>query len=161
MFIQNCSMKEIQSGDHFDCGDRAVLIQIMDPCKTFPIPKRQFQEIHQFEFLDSEDETGDIAEFCCTSIQAATIVDILKSAHENKQHVVVHCHAGLCRSGAVAEVGIIMGFQDTEKFRLPNVLVKKRMMQALGLTYDENENCQESWTTDSELITALMREYGS
>ena len=32
-----------------------------------------------------------------------------------------------------------MGFRDTEAFRAPNLLVKHRMMKALGLYYDENE----------------------
>jgi hypothetical protein len=33
----------------------------------------------------------------------------------------------------------MMGFNDTERFRSPNLLVKHRMMKALGWTYDENE----------------------
>ena len=32
-----------------------------------------------------------------------------------------------------------MGFRDTEVFRSPNLLVKHKMMQCLGWTYDENE----------------------
>jgi hypothetical protein len=32
-----------------------------------------------------------------------------------------------------------MGFTDTESFRSPNLLVKHKMMKALGLSYDENE----------------------
>jgi hypothetical protein len=47
--------------------------------------------------------------------------------------------AGICRSGAVTEVGVMLGFNDTEKFRSPNLLVKHRMMKKLGWTYDENE----------------------
>jgi len=33
----------------------------------------------------------------------------------------------------------MMGFEDTGRFRSPNLLVKHRMMKALGWTYDENE----------------------
>ena len=54
-------------------------------------------------------------------------------------NVLVHCHAGICRSGAVVEVGEIMGFTPTDRFRAPNLLVKHRMMKALGLTYDSEE----------------------
>jgi hypothetical protein len=54
-------------------------------------------------------------------------------------NVIVHCHAGVCRSGAVCEVGVMLGFNDTEVFRSPNLLVKHRMMRKLGWTYDENE----------------------
>jgi predicted protein tyrosine phosphatase len=52
-------------------------------------------------------------------------------------NVVVHCMAGLCRSGAVAEVGVMMGFDDTERFRSPNLMVKHSLMRALGWTYSE------------------------
>ena len=54
-------------------------------------------------------------------------------------NVVVHCHAGVCRSGAVCEIGVMMGFDDCEVFRSPNLLVKHKMMKVLGWTYDENE----------------------
>jgi hypothetical protein len=56
--------------------------------------------------------------------------------------------AGLCRSGAVCEVGVMMGFDDTERFRSPNLLVKHKLMQALGWTYDENEKPNiDDWRT--------------
>ena len=77
-------------------------------------------------------------------------------------HVVVHCHAGVCRSGAVVEVGVMMGFDDTEVFRSPNLLVKHKMMRALGWTYDENEPhtingvaLDEDWTNDNEKVFTL------
>jgi hypothetical protein len=54
-------------------------------------------------------------------------------------NVIVHCVAGVCRSGAVCEVGVMLGFDDTEAFRSPNLLVKHRMMKCLGWTYDADE----------------------
>jgi hypothetical protein len=54
-------------------------------------------------------------------------------------NVIVHCVAGVCRSGAVCEVGVMLGFDDTEAFRSPNLLVKHRMMRCLGWTYDADE----------------------
>jgi hypothetical protein len=46
----------------------------------------------------------------------------------------------------VCEVGVMMGFQDTEKFRSPNMRVKHKMMKVLGWTYDPNETYDEdSW----------------
>ena len=47
-------------------------------------------------------------------------------------------HAGICRSGAVAEVASLMGFTLVGGTRIPNVLVKKKMMQVLGISYDDN-----------------------
>jgi hypothetical protein len=42
----------------------------------------------------------------------------------------------------------MMGFEDTERFRSPNLLVKHSLMKALGWTYDENEKPDlESWRT--------------
>ena len=64
---------------------------------------------------------------------------MLAYAKDNHMNVIVHCHAGVCRSGAVAEIGVAMGFSDTEAFRSPNLLVKHKMMKVLGWTYDENE----------------------
>ena len=77
-------------------------------------------------------------------------------------NVVVHCHAGVCRSGAVCEVGVMMGFDDTEVFRSPNLLVKHLMMKSLGWTYDEQEThsingvpLPEDWTNDNEKVFTL------
>jgi hypothetical protein len=77
-------------------------------------------------------------------------------------NVVVHCFAGICRSGAVCEVGVMMGFNDTERFRSPNLLVKHRMMKHLGWTYDEREPhsingvpVPEDWTNNNEKVFTL------
>ena len=65
-------------------------------------------------------------------------------------NVVVHCHAGVCRSGAVAEVGVMMGFADCERFRIPNLLVKHKMMRVLGWTYDSEEKSYDVHGTTNE-----------
>ena len=162
MFIQNVSIDDIKQGRHFDCGDRAVLIQICDPAYAFPKPKHKFQSVHQFDFLDveSDDPQHMLSDFAITDDQAAQIVNLLKLALIGKQHVIVHCHAGMCRSGAVADVGILMGFQDTKKFRLPNRLVKRKMMAYLGWTYDANADFQPLDMTDSGIIIDSMSGYG-
>jgi hypothetical protein len=76
--------------------------------------------------------------------------------------VVVHCHAGVCRSGAVCEVGVMMGFQDTYVFRAPNLLVKHGMMRTLGMLYSDDEPhtingvaIDPDWTNDNEKVFAL------
>jgi rhodanese-related sulfurtransferase len=65
-------------------------------------------------------------------------------------NVVVHCHAGICRSGAVCEVGVMMGFTDCERFRAPNLLVKHKMMRVLGWTYDSEEKSYDVHGTTNE-----------
>ncbi len=146
MWIQNVAATDVKNGLHVAVGDNAMLIQIADPAGWFPTPKYQFKEIHQFEFLDAEDADGFPDEAKCTDEQAAEMVRLLQHALDNRMNVIVHCMAGLCRSGAVCEIGVMMGFQDTEKFRSPNMRVKHRMMKALGWTYDANETYdEESW----------------
>jgi predicted protein tyrosine phosphatase len=137
--IQNVALVDIPKGHHIRVSDNSMLIQIVDPAMEFPKPKHQFKEVHQFEFLDLEraDKWGE--EFKVTDEQAEKLVNLLQHALDKSMDVVVHCVAGVCRSGAVCEVGVMMGFKDTEDYRSPNLLVKHKMMQALGLTYDENE----------------------
>jgi rhodanese-related sulfurtransferase len=138
-WIQNVALRDIPKGHHINVGENSVLIQIVDPCMEFPTPLHKFGSIHQFQFLDAERDDPFDDDFKITDHQANSLVLILKQALLNRSDVVVHCHAGVCRSGAVAEVGVIMGFQDSEAFRSPNLLVKHKMMKVLGLTYDENE----------------------
>ena len=54
MWIENVALADIPRAMHHDAGPNAMLIQIVDPCMEFPIPKHQFKEIHQFKFLDLE-----------------------------------------------------------------------------------------------------------
>ena len=144
-FIQNISLANIKNGHHMLPGENAILIQIVDPDTDFPVPKYAFKETHRFKFLDLEEpgltNNGDgilVDESChaITQKDADTLVGLLARALENRMNVLIHCHAGICRSGAVAEIGVMMGFQDTEVYRQPNLLVKYRMMKALGWTYE-------------------------
>ena len=146
-FIENVPMADIPYRHHHDAGVNSMLIQIMDPACMFPTPKHQFKEIHQFEFLDVEDKDGYPDEVKISDEQAQAIVALLQRALENRMNVVVHCHAGICRSGAVAEVAGMMGFDIVEgRVRIPNLRVKHKMMKALGWTYDADEQPDpESW----------------
>jgi protein tyrosine phosphatase len=139
-WIQNVALSDIKKGFHIDPGVNAMLIQIVDPPGDFPTPKYPFKEVHQFQFLDIEEKDFALdEEMRCSHEQAAELVRLLQHALANRMNVIVHCVAGVCRSGAVCEVGVMLGFDDTEVFRSPNLLVKHRMMKALGWTYDENE----------------------
>ena len=93
--------------------------------------------MHQFEFLDADWEDGFPEADKIQPDQAQALVTLLQRALEHDMNVVVHCMAGVCRSGAVAEVGTMMGFRDAGRMRIPNIRVKKMMMQALGWCYDE------------------------
>jgi predicted protein tyrosine phosphatase len=124
MFIQNVSLSDITTAWHFDPGPNSVCIQIVDPDMEWPTPLFQFAEIHRFKFLDIEET--DEGNGHITMSDAAAIVDILMKASRKRSNVIVHCHAGICRSGAVAEFAISrLGFDDTDTFRQPNLLVKR------------------------------------
>lgn len=138
-WIENVAAADIPLRFHHEAGPNAMLIQIADPASWFPTPAHEFKETYQFEFLDAEDADGFPDEAKISDEQAAEIVRLLKHALANRMNVVVHCFAGLCRSGAVAEVGIMMGFEDTERTRIPNLRVKQKLMRQLGWTYDSNE----------------------
>ena len=170
-WIQNVALSDIKKGFHINPGENAMLIQIVDPDLEFPVPLYAFKEVHQFDFLDVEEDgltnNGDgewtnMGEFAITQEQANELVRLLQHALDNRMNVIVHCVAGVCRSGAVCEVGVMLGFDDTEIFRSPNLLVKHRMMKQLGWTYDEDEphtingiNLDPDWTTDNEKVFTL------
>jgi rhodanese-related sulfurtransferase len=173
-WIQNVALSDIRKGHHIDAGINSMLIQICDPPGDFPTPSYQFKEVHQFQFLDVEEKDEVLEEAMkCSQEQANELVRLLQHAFDNRMNVVVHCHAGVCRSGAVCEIGVMMGFRDTEAFRSPNLLVKHRMMRALGWLYDEQEQHSINgvtlpsgiivpsktidWTNNNEKVFTLAR----
>ena len=137
-WIENVSMVDAARGFHHRCEPNAMMIRIHDP-GFVPLPlvrPEQFREIHSFEFLDIEDTGGDMDEFAPQPEHAKELARLLYHAFENRMNVVVHCHAGLCRSGAVAEIGIMMGFDGAHTRRIPNVLLKTLMLKELGWSYE-------------------------
>lgn len=126
---------------HFNCGENSMLIQIADPTGWMPTPKFDFKFKYQFRFADVE--VGDELEkagFGITDEDAKQIVVLLQYALDNRMNVVVHCMAGICRSGAVVEVATMMGFGDCCNYRQPNIMVKQKLMQVLGWSYGEERD---------------------
>lgn len=129
-------MADVIVGQH-RAEPNTILIQIQDfGTWQFAAPKHTFDNVYQFTFNDHENPD---LKTNITVEQAAKIAEILTSALAADANVVVHCHAGLCRSGAVVEVGIMMGFDEVHSNRQPNVLVKNRLRDALGLTTNYEE----------------------
>ena len=138
-FIENVAAADVPMRFHHDAGENSMLIQIMDTGTSWwPEPKHNFKEIHRFEFLDvDKNDRVDDEVMKISDEQAKQLVELLQHALDKKMNVVVHCVAGICRSGAVCEVGVMMGFNDCERTRIPNLLVKHKMMKVLGWTYDD------------------------
>ena len=133
-FIENIAMADVAEGRHFDAGSNSRLIQILDDetnllTSDFPTPKHQFRYINLFRFNDVEDdEQGAI-----TQQQAKTIAYLLKLSLEQNTNVIVHCVAGICRSGAVAAVGEELGFAPAGKIKIPNCRVRTMLQSELGI----------------------------
>ncbi len=136
-FIENASRFDVSTAMHADAGENSMLIQISGYDEDHPVPLKKFKEVHQFQFedIESEDDPRFVA---ISDEQAHEIANLLRRAKENNMNVIVHCHAGLCRSGAVVECGIFIGFNPPDRIRLPNTLVKKKIMKALGHEINEN-----------------------
>ena len=136
MWIQNVSFDDIKKGNH-RVSNNMMLIQIVDIDCKYPRALMDFDITRGYKFLDLEEKDT----FTCTwdpkitRDQANGIMYDLLLAKARNMDVVVHCHMGVCRSGAVAEVGVMLGFEDAKNWRQPNLLVKKRLLDILGWCY--------------------------
>lgn len=145
MWIQNVSKGAVEAGYHKigkikPVGKQmhmldTVLISINDPCCKVE-PLYVFKDTLTLEFLDLEEDAEYGEDFKISKEQAKEIAEFLLNAKKEGYNCIVHCTAGVCRSGAVAEVGVMLGFEDTRVYRQPNLMVKKYLMNALGLGYD-------------------------
>jgi predicted protein tyrosine phosphatase len=155
-WIENVACTDIPIANHHDAGLNSMLIQIMDPATFFPEPKHLFKEVYAFEFLDQEDDDlvkdPNLEGALIIEEQAKELVRLLRHALEKRMNVVVHCFAGLCRSGAVAEIGIKMGFDDVGNFKSPNTRVMRMMMAELELPYEVTEH---NWREDYRQYMSL------
>ena len=138
-WVENVSRDAVRRGDHTDMGPNAMLIQISDPAGAFPVPACDFKEVHQFEFLDAEDSCTIEDEAKIQPEQAQEIMQLLQHAKDKHMNVLVHCQAGICRSGAVVEFAAQIGFTPTERFRLPNLRVKRMLWETMGWGYTQEQ----------------------
>ena len=131
-FIQNVSYPHFKSGQHKDPGENAIAIQILsafdvnnvwvDEVENWPVSPYHFKAIHRFKIDDVDTENG------ITEEQAEEIVSILVAALAMNENVIVHCAAGISRSGAVCDIGTVLGFDDTRVYRNPNVRMRTMML---------------------------------
>jgi protein tyrosine phosphatase len=158
-FIENISRLDAREGFHKDPGENSMLIQITDVhIDDCPAPKYPFKHIHRFAFLDVEKDDSMFEEYGIKEDQAEDIARLLKFALEEDANVIVHCMMGLCRSGAVVDAGVALGFTDTFRVRKPNLTVKHMVMKDLGLAYDPEKSAFKDWraTTQGIFVPAKL-----
>ena len=127
-FIENVSFADIKKAWHYDPGPNNLWICIVDPDMEFPEPRFPFKTSLKLKFLDLEEEDTK----AITKEQANQIAVTLKQAFKNNTNIIVNCVMGVSRSGAIVEAALALGFEDTEKYRNPNIRVKSFIMEHLN-----------------------------
>lgn len=130
-YIENLSLSNIVKGIHMNRPNDSILIQIVTPGDDFPKPWYDFSEVYQFEISDLVNKEFFDKDSNFTEKHASQIVKILIDAYNNNKNVVVHCAAGLSRSGAVACVGRMLGFELRYNNQIPNLNMLKMMEQVV------------------------------
>lgn len=132
MWIENRSLDAVRRGIHRQPNENDILIQITSPDTPFPDPAFPFKEVHRFHWddvngLGHEDGKNTMI----TQEEADHIIAILDKAFKEEKNVIVHCHAGISRSGAVVDIGVIMGFACTPNiWRHPNIEIRRELLYA-------------------------------
>lgn len=148
--VENVSQQDIIEGKHLcPSSNKVHLIQICNEESEHVEPKywKLFKSIRQYKFNDTED-CFDID--CITDVQAKNIAQSLKDILSREEDLVVHCNAGICRSGAVVACAEELGFEKCCNFKLPNSLVKRKIMQALGLGITKETSFNQLVVTTEE-----------
>lgn len=137
--IVNLSMSDVVQGRFPDwCDKDTILIQIQDtdnsPTAKFANVKKRGRFVSCVQMRFDDIDKPDPGYFTVISDdQAKQLADVIKHAKLNDLNIAVHCHAGLCRSGAVVEAAVRYGFDDPKKTRMPNTLVLKKISHNLGI----------------------------
>lgn len=130
-YIGNYAKRDVELGRLWSVPQSKnprILIRILDPDMEESSVIGDYQAIHVFKFLD----VNEAHEYGAPTVQdAQAILAILQEALATETDVIVHCTAGICRSGAVTEIGTVLGFEPMHNTRIPNVLLKNMMMRLL------------------------------
>lgn len=104
--IVHISRKAFEQGLY---ANYPIAIRIADSFDQLAPVNNPTQQSYAFAFLDVDEcESDSISE-----ADAGLIVHTLLRAKANNEDVVVHCEAGISRSGAVAQFAIdVLGFED-------------------------------------------------
>lgn len=145
-FVQNVGRQEILDGMFEDPGPNSLLIQICDVGEEHIPAPSVFAKSIRFEFDDVEDANDPAS---ISDAQADSIVKELRQAYANGMNVIVHCYAGIYRSGAVALAAEYVGFHRVPpapgEVHDSNKLVALKMGMAMGRTYRQKTVFEEEF----------------
>lgn len=130
-WIKNYDMASVYNGyllakdEDVKTSNGLTLIQIFDIASTRNPPydlikSGRFDHFESFEFLDIDPGMEGFGECSITADIAKKINFALVRAKFWNTSVIVHCFAGVARSGSVVERAIEMGFEDKGIYRNPN-----------------------------------------
>jgi predicted protein tyrosine phosphatase len=131
-------------------------IRIFDLKMKPDYEKKQYPDIdginHIVLFFNDVDRGEDYA---FNTEDAASIISFLQEAKKSNKDVLVHCLAGLSRSGAVTQFAIdYMGFAEVHGTRIPNSHIYYTLVEAYtGKTIEEqvkemfDRETVNAWTT--------------
>lgn len=131
--------------EHYKGDDKYLLISISDKEGHLVFEPKDNIIVHQSYFADIEEDTGILGIRLMTYEQATAIKSaVCKAVNEDITKIIVHCYAGISRSGAVG--CIIAKYLNGDDIYLwkqggiaPNRLVYKLMSQAFDLQYSDKE----------------------
>ncbi len=149
-------------------ADYPIAIRIADSFWQLADVYHPKQQPFAFAFSDSKlGEPGAISE-----LDASLIMHILLIARANNENVVVHCEAGISRSGAIAQFAIdALGFEDEvppnseegATWRVPNKTVMSRLYEIHSLHEMHEERLKHistySWSDLAEVGKRLGLEF--
>lgn len=127
--------KGLISIGRFPDFENYILISIDEQFKFPVIPKDKIQPIsyQRFTFGDLE-ESSDSDDCSCLLFDLEDrdrILEIYRNCLENNIDLLVHCTAGISRSGAIIEVGLLLGFElEHPTHRIPNAYIKSSLLKA-------------------------------
>ena len=134
-FIQNISMADAITGVHRDPGENAMLIRILDVEDwNAAEPAHAFRDVRVFRFDDLTADWADPARFARRGPRQEHADDLLLAlfdADKLGMNVIVHCRAGVARSGAVSLVGeLVFKFDPVGSRRNPNSSLVQMMLRS-------------------------------
>lgn len=125
MWIKNIPRRYVEQMTSVE--PNTVLISINDPGQFPAETQAHFVDRLTLHFLDLEEDH----EFAITPDQANEVAHFLCKSYSAGYNVLVHCNAGVCRSGAVAQCGAAIGYELEAEQMSPNLLVKRLVMKEL------------------------------